>query len=465
MKLEFFGAAGEVTGSCHVLTVGGTRVLLDCGLIQGSRKQEERNGDPFPFDPREIHAVVLSHAHIDHSGRLPLLFKRGFQGTIHTQNATRDLCQILLKDSAFLEERDTVYQNKRRRRQGKEPLEPLYTVADAVEACRLMVGHRYHEPIPVASGIQVIYWDAGHIMGSCVVEVTITEDNVSKTLVFSGDLGQYGTPILQDPETPPRADVVLMESTYGNRKHRERSETIKEIGEIVNEGSHRKGNILIPAFAVGRTQEILYTFGKHYAEWNLDRWQIFLDSPMAIEASEIYWRYPHLYDEEAAELRNKVDEMPPLPNLKFSRSADDSRRINEIKNGAIIIAGSGMCNGGRIIHHLKHNVWRKECRVMIVGYQAAGSLGRKLVDGDEYIKIHGDPIKVAAKIDTVGGLSAHGDQGDLLDWYGRIKGTPPVFLVHGEKNAAKALRKCLKEKFNTRVELPEPGTQVDLSRI
>ena len=464
MELEFFGAAGEVTGSCHVVKVAGKTILLDCGMIQGSRKQEKRNRDPFPFDAGKIHAVVLSHAHIDHSGRLPLLTKRGFTGTIHAHNATKDLCRILLRDSAFLGEKDAAYQNKRRARKGKAPIEPLYTAKDANDACKLIQGHRYKERFVVAPGIEVTFHDAGHIMGSCVVEITAEEKGVRRSLVFSGDLGQYDTPILRDPESLPEADLVLMESTYGNRTHRDRKHTIQEIGEIIRRADG-KGNILIPAFAVGRSQEILYTFGKHYDEWNMSRWRIFLDSPMAIEASEIYWNYPHLYDDEATKLRKSNDEMPPLPNLKFSRSSDDSRRLNKIKKGAIIVAGSGMCNGGRILHHLKHNVWKPETQVMIVGYQAYGSIGRKLVEGDQYIRIHGDPIKVAAQVNTVGGLSAHGDQGDLLHWYSRFKNRPPVFMVHGEKKAAAAFKEAMKKQYGAKVTLTKPGLKIDLKKL
>ena len=463
MQLEFFGAAGEVTGSCHVLTVGDKTILLDCGMIQGSRKQEKRNRNDFPFDASKIHAVVLSHGHIDHSGRLPLLSKRGFKGTIHAHNATRDLCRILLRDSASLGERDAAYQNRKRARKGKQLIEPLYTAADASSACKLIEGHRYKEQIEVAPGIQVVFHDAGHIMGSCVVEVTATEDNLTKTLVFSGDLGQYDTPILNDPESLATADIILMESTYGNRTHRDRKHTIDEIGEIVANAAHNKGNILIPAFAVGRSQEIMYTFGKYYDEWNMGRWEIHLDSPMAIEASEIYWNYPHLYDEEATKLRKQVNEMPPLPNLNFCRSSQDSQRLNRVRSGAIIIAGSGMCNGGRILHHLKHNVWRNETRVMIVGYQAYGSIGRKLVDGEEYIRIHGDSIKVAAQINTVGGLSAHGDQDDLLRWYGKFNNKPPVFMVHGEKKAARAFKDKLEQQYKAQVTLTEPGLTINLA--
>ena len=465
MELEFFGAAGEVTGSCHVLKVGNRRVLLDCGMIQGSRKQEARNRDPFPFNAASIDAVILSHAHIDHSGRLPLLVKRGFNGRITTHNASRDLCEILLEDSAELGERDTERQNRRLQRKGKPTIQPLYTVEDAKETISKLSGQRYREPAEVVPGVEVTFYDAGHIMGSAIVEVVARENGIERRIVFSGDLGQYDTPILRDPVALTKADVVLMESTYGNRLHRDRSETVREIGEIVSDASHRHGNILIPAFAVGRSQEVMYQFGKHFDEWEMGHWQIFLDSPMAIEASEVYWNYPHLYDDEATRLRSGIDEMPPLPNLKLSRTGQQSREINKLRSGAIIIAGSGMCTGGRILHHLKHNVWRPECSVVIVGYQAKGSLGRRLVEGREYVKIHGESVRVAAKIHTVGGLSAHGDQEDLSRWYSSFDGNPPIFLVHGERETARIFKDMLEENFDTRVSLTEPGMRIDLETM
>lgn len=465
MNLEFFGAAGEVTGSCHILTVNGQRVLLDCGLIQGGRKAEKRNRDPFPFAASEIAATVLSHAHIDHSGRLPLLVKRGFKGTIHTHNASRDLCNILLQDSASLGERDAERKNRRRERSGKKLVSPLYTMADAEAAVKAMRGYRYHEPVEVVPGVTVEFHDAGHIMGSCIVDVRARENGVEKRLIFSGDLGQYDTPILRDPEAIDSADLVLMESTYGGRVHRGREQTIQEIGEIVAGEQQRRGNLLIPAFAVGRSQELLYTLGKHYDEWDVGRWQIFLDSPLAIEASKIYWDYPHLYDEEATRLRKDNNQMPPLPNLTLSKSPDQSRAINRLNGGAIVIAGSGMCTGGRILHHLKHNLWRPQTQVMIVGYQAVGSLGRRLVERRPTVRIHGETIKVNAKIHTVGGLSAHGDEDDLARWYSSMKNRPPVFLVHGEKEAAHKLKDKLHKEFGSDVTLSDPGMVLDLTSM
>ncbi len=465
MQLEFFGAAGQVTGSCHILTVGGRRVLLECGLIQGGRKQEQRNREPFPFAPREVDAVVLSHAHIDHSGRVPLLVKLGFKGPIFAQQATRDFCEILLEDSASLAERDADTENRKRERKGRAPVEPLYTVADARAALAQFVALPYAREHEVVPGVRIRYQDAGHIMGSAAVEVWVREGDVERKLVFSGDLGQYDTPILRDPAVIESADLVLMESTYGDRLHRERSATVAEIAEILEHADHHRGNVLIPSFAVGRSQELLYLFGKHYADWRLGRWKIFLDSPMAIRATEVYWNYPQLYDAEATKLRREHDEMPKLPNLELSQSPAESRRINQLRQGAIIIAGSGMCQGGRIVHHLKHNLWRPECQLVIVGYQAEGTLGRRLVDGAAYVRIHHETIKVRAQLHTVGGLSAHGDQDDLARWYGGFAGRPPVYLVHGEPEAAQGLKQRLTREGARSVHLAVAGETVDLASL
>jgi metallo-beta-lactamase family protein len=453
MKLEFFGAAAEVTGSCHILHIDGKKVLLDCGLIQGSRRDEERNRDPFPFDASKIDAVVLSHAHLDHCGRLPLLVKRGFRGPVFAQEASCELVAILLADAAHLAERDAAY---RSRKTGKK-VKPLYTFAEGEQVIRQMRGRKYREVFKVIKGVKVCFRDAGHILGSCAVEIWAKEKGVERKIVFSGDLGQYDTPILKDPEPIDRADVVLMESTYGGRRHRDREQTISELGEILTSARSKKGNILIPAFSIGRSQEILYQLGKHYEEWELQRFQIFLDSPMAIEASRVYWEYTHLYDEEATRLRLENGGMPLLPNLTLSRTADESMAINRIRSGAIVIAGSGMCNGGRIIHHLKHNLDREETQVLITGYQANGSLGRRLVNREKSVRIHGKTIPVRAAIHTVGGLSAHGDQDDLARWYENMENRPPVYLVHGEVDSQETFQKYLHKRTGAEVHLPKPG--------
>lgn len=458
MDVEFFGAAGEVTGSCHILRVGDQTMLLDCGLIQGSRKDEARNHDPFPFAAESVDAVVLSHAHLDHCGRLPLLVKRGFRGPIYLHEAAGELTAILLSDAAHLEERDAEYQT---RKTGKQ-VKPLFTLEDGAAVMRQLKARKYRQRFPVVPGIDVCFRDAGHILGSCAVEVFASERGREVKLVFSGDLGQYDTPILKDPECIDSADYVLMESTYGNRRHRDRAETIKEIGEILSLVRAEKGNVLIPAFAIGRTQEVLYMLGKHYEEWNLDRFQIFLDSPMAIEVSKVYWNYPHLYDEEATQLHREGGGMPLLPNLKLSKDTEDSMAINRIRSGAIIIAGSGMCNGGRIVHHLKHNLPDTRNHVIIVGYQAYGSTGRRLVDGQPTVRIHGEEVPVRAKIHTVGGLSAHGDQDDLARWYECLQNRPPVWLVHGERESQEAFSQYMSQRNDAKVHLPDPGEHLVL---
>ena len=458
MKLEFFGAAAEVTGSCHILRVGGRQVLLDCGLIQGSRKDEDRNRDPFPFNASQIDAVVLSHAHLDHCGRLPLLVKRGFRGPIFAQEASCELVAILLADAAHLAERDAEY---RSRKTGKK-VKPLYTLAEGEQVMRQLHGRKYREDFKVIKGVSVTFRDAGHILGSCAVVIRANERGVERTIVFSGDLGQYDTPILKDPEPIAQADVVLMESTYGGRRHRDREETIRELGEIFTSSRSNRGNILIPAFSIGRSQEIMYQLGKYYDDWDLGRFRIFLDSPMAIEVTRVYWEYPHLYDEEATRLRRETGGMPVLPNLKLSRTPEDSIAINRIESGAIVIAGSGMCNGGRIIHHLKHNLEHEDTQVLITGYQAQGSLGRRLVNGERSVRIHGRDIPVRATVHTVGGLSAHGDQDDLARWYETIENRPPVHLVHGEAESQEAFKKYLADRSGAEVHLPKPGDTLDL---
>lgn len=465
MQIEFYGAAGMVTGSCHIVRAGSKQILLDCGLIQGSSKQEQRNFESFPFDPKKIDAVVLSHAHIDHSGRLPLLVKRGFTGPIYAQNATRDLCKVLLEDSATLNERDAEYENRKRRSRGLEPIEPLYSRQDAIAALAYIEGLRYRQHQEILAGITICFRDAGHIMGSAIVELRIKADGVERRIVFSGDIGQYDSPILNDPVAIDHSDIVLMESTYGNRSHRDRELTIKEIGKIISSARQSHGNIIIPAFSIGRSQEILYTLGRHYEEWDVGRWHVFLDSPMAIEASEIYWNYPHLYDEEATRLRKNINEMPRLANLHLTKSTEESMVINKIKSGAIIIAGSGMCNGGRIVHHLKHNLTREQCHVIIVGYQANGSLGRRLVDGDTTVTIHRKEYPVRAKIHTVGGLSAHGDQNDLLRWVKGFKNQPPIYLVHGEPESAQGFANKVEGTLGNDVTVAQPGQTVDLTKL
>ncbi len=463
MQIEFYGATSGITGSCHIIRANGETVLLDCGLIQGHRDDMERNREPFPFSPDEISAVVLSHGHIDHSGRIPLLVKQGYRGPIYTQNATADLCDILLQDSAYLQEKDAHYENKWRKRKGKPLIEPLYEADDARAAINNIVSMKYRERMDILPGISIRYQDAGHILGSASVEVWLNEGGVEKKIVFSGDIGQYDSPILNDPAVIKEADHLIIESTYGNRLHRDRQGTIDEIGEVISAAAHGKGNLLIPAFSIGRSQEILYYLGKYYKQWELGHWKVFLDSPMAIKASKVYWEYPHLYDDEATRLRRKIHEMPHLQNLTLTPTPEESMGINRIKSGAIIISASGMCTGGRIVHHLKQNISRRSTHIMIIGYQAHGTLGRALVDRKPEVKIHGDKYEVKAQVHTVGGLSAHADIDDLMRWVGHFRESQPqVHVVHGEKESKQNFRARMESEMNFRVSIPEPGETLEL---
>jgi metallo-beta-lactamase family protein len=458
MEIEFYGATRRVTGSCHILRANGFTVLLDCGLVQGSRDVEALNREPFPFDPAEIDAVVLSHGHIDHSGRLPHLVNLGFRGKIHTHHGTIELYEILLRDSATLAEHDAHY----RQRHGEPDAEPLYTAEEAMRCVRQMKGLKYGERLEFLPGIAVTLHDAGHILGSAFVKLEITEGEITRTLVFSGDLGQYNSPILNDPDAIGSADVVLVESTYGDRLHKDFDSTVVEIGEIIETSCRDCGNILFPAFSIGRSQELLYLFGEHFEEWGLDKWQVFLDSPMAIEASRIYWHHEELWDEEAKLFRSNLRRMPRFDNLHLTGRVEESIKINDMKQGAIIIAGSGMCNGGRIIHHLKHNIGRPECHIIISGFQAEGTLGRELVEGRKEVWIHGRRYNVRAQLHTIGGLSAHGDRSDLLRWLKSREDSPQVMIVHGENAAKESFKWFLHNEIAVDARIPQPGDRLDL---
>ena len=458
MDVEFFGAAGEVTGSCHRVHAAGKTVLLDCGMIQGSANDEARNAAAFGFDPTSIDALVLSHAHIDHTGRVPLLVKRGFRGPIFTHPATIDLARIMLADIAHIAAMDA--EAEQRHHPERAPLPILYTQADVDAATALMRPLEYRTAGTILPGVDLTLHDAGHILGSAIVELTAHEDGGARTLVFSGDLGQKGSPILCDPETIGQADLVLMESTYGDRQHRGRADTEAELASILETARRTRGNVVIPAFAVGRTQEILYFFAEHFDAWGLGDFRIFLDSPMAVRVTEVYGRHEELWDADARRLWAQRPHPLHLPNLVLSVSGEQSREINEIKSGAVIIAGSGMCTGGRIRHHLRHNLGRPAAQVVIVGYQARGTLGRLLVEGARSVRLFNDEIEVRASIHTVGGLSAHADQAGLVDWYEKIAAHPRVALVHGEDPARGKLADVLRQRYNANVTLSSPNLRL-----
>ena len=464
MRLTFHGAAGRVTGSCHLVECGGRRLLLDCGLVQGGPEEDQLNRAPFPVDPGELDAVVLSHAHIDHSGRIPMLVRQGYTGKVYAQQATTGLCEIMLKDAGYLQEKDAEVENRKRERKGLAPVDPLYTVRDAERALRQFHSLQYEEVHEILPGIRVRFRDAGHILGSAIVELWLSEGETTRKLVFSGDLGQPSTPILRDPAVIREADAVLLESTYGDRQHRSREETLQEMREIFAVARAGRGNILIPAFAVGRTQEMLYVFNQHFADWGLEHWRICLDSPMAIQATELYARHVELHDDEAVALRERGAN-PLAERLEFIRTPQQSRALNRVHSGLLIIAASGMCQGGRIRHHLKNNVWRKDCHVIMVGFQAQGTIGRKLVDGNAYIHLWGEAIRVAAQVHTVGGFSAHADQRGLVEWYRGFENAPPVWLVHGEDEPRARLAERLTALGRGEVSIPVAGEQIELGKL
>ena len=457
MQVHFHGAAGMVTGSMHLVEAAGRRVMLDCGMIQGSVEAEALNLAGFPCDPATLDALVLSHAHIDHVGRVPLLVARGFRGPIWAQAATAELLPIMLLDSASLQESEAERFN-RKRRPNQPEMQPLYTREDVQAALELVKPLPYHARTEILPGIEIEFRDAGHILGSSIVEVY----GEGRKLVFSGDLGPKGTPILRDPETITQADLVLMESTYGDRNHRDRADTIRELGDILDEAWRGGGNVLIPAFAVGRTQEMLYWFARHWDDWQMSRWRIFLDSPMASKVVKVYDHHHALFDADAQAVWRGTPNPFRLPNLHVTGSPEESMAINRIEGGAIIIAGNGMANGGRILHHLKHNLGRRQAHVVFVGYQAQGTLGRHLVDGAKWVRIHGRDYRVNAQRHTVGGLSAHTDQHGLLAWYGAFNPSPPLALVHGEDIAREALAGEIHERHGIEAELARPGMVMEV---
>ena len=465
-SLVFLGAAREVTGSCHLVQYEGMRVLLDCGMHQGGDAIKRLAREKFRFSPAAIDAVILSHAHLDHSGLLPLLVNQGFNGSIYCTPGTISLLKILLQDSLHLYLKDIEYENKRRDRAGhKRRIKELYGQADVDKVLELCRPLEYGSVFKVAENISVQLHDAGHILGAAIVELTLTGRGRASTLVFSGDLGNPDTSLMLPPARLEKADIVLMESTYGDRDHRNMQSTLEEFASILDDAGATGGNVLIPSFAVGRTQELLFQLGRLYHQGRLEGWTVFLDSPMASAVTGLYNYYRDMLDPADVALmeRNGSSNLTNfLPVLNVTDDVESSRAINSIEHGAIIIAGSGMCTGGRIRHHFKHRLWKSNTHVLIVGYQAAGTLGRLLVDGVDRIRLYGQTIAVKAQIHTLGGFSAHAGQSQLLDWAAAFKTHPRFYLVHGELAAMQALKKKMRGKLHITAVMPERGDQIDL---
>ena len=444
MKLTFYGAAKAVTGSCHCLEVNGTRILIDCGLQQG---RDERDNRVLDFAPGSIDYVIVTHAHIDHTGRIPLLVKQGFHGQIVTTRLTGQLMSIMLRDSAHIQESDAQWQNQKGRRAGRPPVEPLYTLADAEHAMELVTTCEYGQMVDLCPGVRLRFTDAGHLLGSACAELWLTEEGVTRKIVFSGDLGNVDQPIIRDPQPIDEADFVVMESTYGDRLHEPPESYTEALAQIIDETFERGGNVIIPSFAVGRTQELLY-FMREMKERGLVRshpdFQVCVDSPLANEATRIYSGDLHGYlDEEAIEAL-KGGALFQFPGLTLTESSEESKALNEDKSSKVIISASGMCDAGRIRHHLKHNLWRKECAIVFVGYQAEGSLGRALLEGAKSVKLFWEEIAVNARIVNFKGLSSHADRDHLLAWIEHFAPTPQqVFVVHGDSEVTDLFAKDL----------------------
>lgn len=462
MKITFFGAARGVTGSCHMVEACGKKFLVDCGMFQGTLTEQMLNYEEFPFNIQDIDFVILTHAHIDHSGRLPKLYINGYQGVVYATKATCDLCSIMLPDSGHIQEKEIEWVNRKRMRAGKKPTTPMYTAEDGLKCIDIFSRVNYGEEVNVAEGIKFRLIDAGHMLGSAIVEIWITEEGKeTKKIVFSGDLGNENMPIIRDPEPVDEADFLVMESTYGGRLHGEMKEQSQELISIILDTIDRGGNVVIPSFAVGRTQELLYEINK-YVEDNENYIQkmaeipVYVDSPLAINATKVFERNPECYDDEALQYLLKGDNPLAFKNLHFVETADESRALNEDPTPKIIISASGMCEVGRIKHHLKWNLWRPECTVLFVGFQAEGTLGRKLLNGEKIVKIFGEEIGVNAEIRYLDAFSGHADQDGLLKWVGDLKVKPKnIFLVHGEYTGQLKLQAEIEERYGIKCIIPE----------
>jgi metallo-beta-lactamase family protein len=456
MKLTFLGAAGTVTGSSFLIETGSARVMVDCGMFQGPRLIRERNYQKFQVSPATVDYLLLTHAHIDHSGLIPKFVKNGFKGKIFATGATVDLCGVMLPDSGFIQEMEVERLNRKNRRAGRPLLEPIYNVEDARAALRSFYKVSYNETINLTPEIKVRFINAGHILGSAVLEVWIREGSEQTKLVFSGDLGSPGKPYIEDPSVVDGADYLVLESTYGARLHEDSSNKLDLFHQVIWDTYRKGGNLIIPAFAVERTQDLLYDISLLQRDGRFPPMDVYIDSPMAIAATEVFKLHQECFDNETKAIMCGANSPFEMPNLKYSRTTEESVALNGIKGGALIISASGMCDAGRIKHHLRHNLWRPESTILFVGYQAPGTKGRQLLEGAEFVRIHGEEVKVRADIKEIDGYSSHADQKGLLDWVGAFPSLPKkIFLVHGEPQSCATLAGLIKEKFAVETAIPQ----------
>ena len=467
MKINFLGAAQMVTGSNYLITTDTHKLLLDCGLFQGGKETEKLNILPFAFNPSEIDFLILSHAHIDHSGRIPKLVKEGFRGRIICTRATSDLADILLKDSGHIHEMEATWENRKRLRAGLDPVQPLYRVEDAENSLQYFDPILYNQKINLTDSIELRFQDAGHILGSSIVELWIREGDQETKLVFSGDLGTKDRPLLRNPSYIEDADYLILESTYGNRLHEEPEKRVLKLMDIISKTITRGGTVVIPSFAVGRTQELIYELNKYYDHkekiQDFLNVPVYVDSPMATSATEIFRKHADCFDEETRGYILRGDNPLDFHNLHFTKTAEESRLLNASDEPKIIISASGMCDAGRIKHHLKHHLWKKNSSVIFVGYQAEGTLGRSIKDGIKNVKIFGEKIQIRAEIHSIEGFSGHADQGELLDWLRNIKNPPKkIFIVHGELDASTHFAHMIRDEFGIETVVPSLNESFNL---
>ena len=470
MKIQFCGASDGVTGSCHLIRTEKHQILLDCGQFQGGKVEEHKNFEEFPFDPTEIDCMILSHAHIDHCGRIPLLVKRGFKGDIYCTDATADLLEVMLKDSGYIHEKEAEWKNKKNQRAGRPLVEPLYTFNDAMDSLKYVKPVLYDQLIEINEDMKIVFNDAGHILGSAITEIWVSEGEEVSKIVFTGDLGVMERPILRNPVKIKKADYVIMETTYGNRLHPSNSLNVKELMDIIRKTAKRGGTTVIPSFAVGRTQELIYELNRVYdsdSEYRKDfeDLMVYIDSPMATTATEVFKRNAQVFDEETKEFITRGDNPLDFKNLQFTRSSQESMMLNANNKPKVIISASGMCEAGRIRHHLKHNLWDARNSIIFVGYQAEGTLGRMLVEGAKEITLFNEKVECKAEIHNLEGFSGHADRDGLIDWLKGLEKQPKqIFLVHGEMDAKEEFAKTVKEEVGFDTVVVKGNSEYELIR-